>query len=214
MNVYEKLNAARLRFLNSGVKKSGRNTFAGYDYFELGDILPVVNQAAKEIGFCCAVRFGKEEATLDFINIEKPDEKITFTSPMSTASLKGCHEVQSLGAVETYIRRYLYLAAFEITEGDALDATQGSQGKQGGRGAQNPPGKGAEPAQEPDPKSIGGQLRAVLEQHYPEEEERVFTKEDSARFKKIWKESGSEAALAAAKDEASKRIQARRGGKK
>ena len=45
---------------------------------------------------------------------------------MSTAELKGCHPVQNLGAVQTYLRRYLWTAAFEIVEGDALDATQGN----------------------------------------------------------------------------------------
>jgi regulator of sigma D len=49
--------------------------------------------------------------------------EIVFTSPMSTASLKGCHEVQNLGAVETYIKRYLYQNAFEIVEADALNGT-------------------------------------------------------------------------------------------
>ena len=44
---------------------------------------------------------------------------------MSSASLKGCHDVQNLGAVQTYIRRYLYTNAFEIVESDALDSTQG-----------------------------------------------------------------------------------------
>ena len=209
MNVYEKLTAARLFFQNAGVKMSGYNSFANYKYYELADILPVINKAAKEIGFCCVVRFGKEEATLEVIDCAKTEEKIIFSSPMSSANLKGCHEVQNLGAVESYVRRYLYLTAFEIVESDALDATAGAKG---GKGAQNPPGKGAEPAPETGPKSIGGQIRAVLEQRYPEGGERVFAKEDSARFKKIWKESGPDAALSAAKDEASRRIQARRGG--
>jgi hypothetical protein len=42
---------------------------------------------------------------------------------MSSANLKGCHEVQNLGAVETYIKRYLYQNCFEIVEGDVLDST-------------------------------------------------------------------------------------------
>jgi hypothetical protein len=45
---------------------------------------------------------------------------------MSKAELKGCHDVQNLGAVQTYLRRYLWTAAFEIVEHDALDATTGS----------------------------------------------------------------------------------------
>ena len=40
MNVFEKLNEARLRFQNAGVSKSGHNKFAGYTYYELADILP------------------------------------------------------------------------------------------------------------------------------------------------------------------------------
>jgi hypothetical protein len=51
---------------------------------------------------------------------------VTFTSPMGSAQLKGCHEVQNIGAVETYQRRYLYVTALAIVEHDALDATTGS----------------------------------------------------------------------------------------
>ena len=108
MTIFEKLNEARLRFQNAGIQKSGKNAYAGYTYYELSDILPAVNKLANELKFCCVVNFDKEIARLDFCDLEK-DEKITFTSPMSSASLKGCHEVQNLGAVETYIKRYLYL---------------------------------------------------------------------------------------------------------
>ena len=45
---------------------------------------------------------------------------------MGTANLKGCHEVQNIGACETYQRRYLYTTALSISEHDALDATTGS----------------------------------------------------------------------------------------
>ena len=120
MTVFEKLNEARLRFQNAGVKKSGHNKFADYTYYELADILPFINQIANELKFCCVVNFTPELATLDFCDLEG-DGRIQFTSPMSNASLKGCHEVQNLGAVETYIKRYLYQNCFEIVEADALD---------------------------------------------------------------------------------------------
>ena len=144
MNVFEKLTEARLFFQNANVKMSGKNAFANYKYYELSDILPAINRAAKEIGFCCVVRFGKEEATLDFVNSEKADERIVFTSPMSTASLKGCHEVQNLGAVESYVRRYLYLTAFEIVESDALDATMNPQAAPSSGAAKSAPARKAE----------------------------------------------------------------------
>ena len=122
MNVYEKLNKARLMFQEANVKKSGQNKYAGYTYFELNDILPICNKICNEIKAVCVLNFTETVATLQFIDCEKTDDVITFTSPMSEATLKGCHKVQNLGAVETYIKRYLYQNCFEIAENDALDS--------------------------------------------------------------------------------------------
>lgn len=129
MSVYEKLVQARLKFQSADVKKSGKNTYAGYTYFELSDILPICNKICEEVKAVCVVSFNDTIATLEFIDCEKPEEKITFTSPMSQATLKGCHAVQNLGAVETYIKRYLYQNCFEIAESDSLDGTMNPQGQ-------------------------------------------------------------------------------------
>ena len=123
MNVYEKLQAARIRLQNAPLKKSGHNKFAGYHYFELGDFLPTVQDIFSELGLCGVVAYTEHTAFLDIINIEEPTQKIMITSPMGSASLKGCHEVQNIGAVETYQRRYLWVTAMEIVENDVLDAT-------------------------------------------------------------------------------------------
>lgn len=124
MNVYQKLLSARLQLQNTELKKSGNNKFAGYKYFELGDFLPAVQNIFAEKNLCGVVSFGKEEATLTIVDLEKPEDQIVITSPMSTAALKGCHEVQNLGAVQTYLRRYLWVTAMEIVEHDALDASE------------------------------------------------------------------------------------------
>ncbi|MDR1251704.1 MAG: ERF family protein [Treponema sp.] len=121
MNIYEKVIEARLEFQKAGIKMSGENSYAKYQYYELSDILPAINAIAGKLKFLCVVSFN-EHAELTIINTEKPDETIQFMSPMSTAALKGCHEVQNLGAVQTYLKRYLYQNAFEIVESDALDA--------------------------------------------------------------------------------------------
>jgi hypothetical protein len=122
MTVFEKLNEARLRFQNAGIQKSGHNKFAGYTYYELADILPVINKLANELKFCCVVNFTPELATLDFCDLEG-DGRIQFTSPMAEAQLKGCQPVQCLGGAETYLKRYLYQNCFEIVEADMLDGT-------------------------------------------------------------------------------------------
>jgi hypothetical protein len=125
MNVYQKLNAARDEFHQAKLKKSGHNKFANYYYFELGDFVIPALEIFKIHGLTSIISFGKEEASMTIVNNDQPEEKIVITSPMSTAALKGCHEVQNLGAVQTYLRRYLWVAALEIVEHDALDATTG-----------------------------------------------------------------------------------------
>ena len=129
MNVYQKLNEARDIFHQAKLKKSGHNKFANYYYFELGDFVIPALEIFKQIGLTSIISFGKEEASMTIVNNDKPEEKIVLTSPMSSAALKGCHEVQNLGAVQTYLRRYLWVAALEIVEHDALDGTVGSDKK-------------------------------------------------------------------------------------
>ena len=123
MNVYQKLMAARLKLQNTDLKKSGHNKFAGYKYFELGDFLPTVQNIFNELGLCGVVSYTSELASL---TISDGTDQIVITSPMGGANLKGCHEVQNIGAVETYQRRYLWVTALEIVEHDMLDATTGS----------------------------------------------------------------------------------------
>ena len=125
MNIYQKLQTIRVALQNKNLKKSGNNKFAGYNYYELGDFLPVINQLMLDNGVTSVVTFG-ETARLTLVNCDKPEETIVFESPMREATLKGAHPIQNLGAVETYSRRYLYMAAFEIVESDVLDATNGS----------------------------------------------------------------------------------------
>lgn len=123
MNVYQKLNLAREKFHSAEIKKSGHNKFANYYYFELADFVVPALKIFKEVGLTSVIRFETDIATMEIVNNEKPEDRIYITSPMSEASLKGCHPVQNLGAVETYVRRYLWVTALEIVEHDGLDSS-------------------------------------------------------------------------------------------
>ena len=125
MNIFEKMQKARVTLQEKDVKKSGKNKFAGYDFFELSDILPHINIIMNDLKMCSFISYNNDFSTLTIVNSEKPEEQIVFTSPMANASLKGCHDIQNLGAVESYQRRYLYMTAFEIVECDLLDNTTG-----------------------------------------------------------------------------------------
>lgn len=122
-NIYGKLMAARIKLQSMNIKKSGKNTFANYDYFELGDFLMPINQIFSDLGLCSMVTYDSEMARLTIVNVDKPEESVVFSSPMAAAALKGAHEIQQLGAVQTYQRRYLYMAALEIVEHDAIDGS-------------------------------------------------------------------------------------------
>jgi hypothetical protein len=126
MSAHEKLMQARILLQQAEMKKTGHNKFAGYYYFELGDFLPTVQKIFASLKLCGVVSYGSDIATLTITDTED-GTSLAITSPMSSAALKGCHEVQNLGAVQTYIRRYLWVAAMEIVEHDALDATTGKE---------------------------------------------------------------------------------------
>lgn len=121
--IYDKLQAARVMLQSMELKKSGHNKFAGYKYFELGDFLPEVNNIFAKLGLCQTLEFDKELATVRIFDRDTGGQ-IKFTCPMASANLKGCHEVQNLGASITYITRYLLVMALAICEHDAIDASE------------------------------------------------------------------------------------------
>lgn len=113
---------ARIQLQSATLKKSGHNKFAGYQYFELGDFIPTINEIFNNLGLCGVVSYDSEIASLTITDTDD-NSNIVITSPMAEANLKGCHPIQNLGAVETYTRRYLWVTAMEIVEHDALDSS-------------------------------------------------------------------------------------------
>jgi hypothetical protein len=128
MSVHKKLMEARIKLQGMELKKSGENKFAGYKYFELGDFLPQTMQIFYNLGLASVVSFDNEYARLCITDTDD-GQSIMITSPLSEANLKGAHPIQNLGAVESYQRRYLWLAAMEIVEHDIIDASEPSQPK-------------------------------------------------------------------------------------
>ncbi len=124
MGIYEKLMKARKKFHSSPIKKTGWNDFSKYDYFELSDFLIPAMDILAENDLIAVVSFETELATMTVVDVTS-NETIVITSPMSTAQLKACQPVQSMGACQTFVRRYLYTTLFEIVEHDAIEAVTG-----------------------------------------------------------------------------------------
>jgi len=133
-NVYQKLLDARAKFLAANVEKSGKNMHLKFMYFELDDIVPVATNIFKEVGLIALANFTADMATLDIINTDIPDEKITITCPFdkldpiisSRTGEAATNKMQCLGSSITYMRRYLYMIALDICEPDNVDADLGA----------------------------------------------------------------------------------------
>ena len=123
-NVYQKLLKARVMFLGSDTKKSGKNITLAFKYFELDDIVPVATKIFEEVGLISIPLFNSETAMLTLVNTDNPTESISFTAPLvSFDGNKAVNPVQALGATITYYRRYLYMMALDICEPDNIEPT-------------------------------------------------------------------------------------------
>ena len=122
-NVYQKLLKARTMFLASNTQKSGKNMHLAFKYFELDDIVPIATKIFDEVGLISIVSFGENSATMNILNVDNPEESVTFTTPLVQLSEnKGTNAVQAFGSTVTYYRRYLYMIALDICEPDEIDA--------------------------------------------------------------------------------------------
>lgn len=123
--IEQKLQECRVTLQNKKLKKSGKNKYAGFEYFELKDFLPTINEMFKEKGMFSNFSIKGDTAKLVITDTEDKTT-VKFTSPIAELDLKGCNKIQALGGVHTYMKRYLYLNALEIVESDLFDSVTGS----------------------------------------------------------------------------------------
>lgn len=129
MNVWSKLLAVRNEFYAAGAKKTGRNLHADFMYFELNDIVPIAAPIFAKYGLILIPTFEDGRAVASVINTEKPEEQIYFNIPLQFISEPGkfrMNEVQGVGAVVTYYRRYLYMIVLDLVEADGFDSSSGN----------------------------------------------------------------------------------------
>ena len=122
LNIYQKIQAVKCEILKANLKKSWKNAFAKFDYYELSDIMPTIINECNKIGLYTHVTFSNDEAVLTIVNSETSAETVQFQSPMRDLELKWANALQCLWWVQSYQRRYLYMMAFDISESDMFDA--------------------------------------------------------------------------------------------
>lgn len=125
INIYQKMQAIKEELLEMNLKKSGENKFANFSYYELSDFLPQIIKLCNKYNLFTQINFNKEDGTLTIIDAEEPNSKVEYITPTEELELKGCNKIQALGGTQTYLRRYLYMNAFDITENDLFDNIAG-----------------------------------------------------------------------------------------
>lgn len=134
LSLNESIIKIRVDLQNLKIKKSGKNKFAGFDYYELSDFLPKLNELMLQYGVNDKFTIEEEKATLTLI---KGNETQTYSMPFKIfdtpinkkynkdldeyIEVKSMQDIQYLGALNTYYKRYLYLNAFGITDGEIID---------------------------------------------------------------------------------------------
>ena len=131
----ERIISIRVKLQNSKLKKSGNNKFAGFDYFELADFLPRLNELMLEEGINDLFTIEGDEVSLTLLRGEEKQTYkmpfINFSVPVNKNGQPSMQEIQYLGALNTYYKRYLYLNAFGITDGEVIDSMNNEELKEG-----------------------------------------------------------------------------------
>lgn len=130
-NLNESIIKIRVELQKSKIKKSGKNKYAGFDYYELKDFLPRLNELLLQENINDKFSIENDEVVLTLM---KGDEKqeykmpfVLFETPLNKNGSKSMQDIQYLGALNTYYKRYLYLNAFGITDGEVIDSMDNSQ---------------------------------------------------------------------------------------
>ena len=130
-DIYQELQKVRFELSKASLKKTGKNKYAGFEYFELADFLPKATELFMTHGLTPIFRIEFDSLGVEYayLTIIKGNEQVMFKAPTANprSSEKTPNPIQELGSKITYMRRYLYLMALDIVENDQVDATIGQE---------------------------------------------------------------------------------------
>ena len=128
-NLNESIINIRVKLQNAKLKKTGKNKFAGFDYFELADFLPKLNELMLEENINDMFVIEDDKAKLTLIKDKEQQEYVIpfvmYATPLTfkkdkagnilkdkngeAIQIPSMQDIQYLGALNTYYKRYLYI---------------------------------------------------------------------------------------------------------
>lgn len=132
-NMFERLRQFRKEFHTMPIGKSGINNHAEFDYRELSDIIPAIDDLCEKYNFIFLTDFTGGIAKGTLIDTTDPSQQLIFGfdfAKIAEPAKFRMNEVQARGAEITYARRYLYMILTDDTNKDQIDAVQGKPVKE------------------------------------------------------------------------------------
>jgi len=129
-NIYGKIAEIKKRLTEVKISKSGLNKFSNFHYYEMTDFLTHIIALNHEIGVDDTIMIDRKNdiATIRLTNTEDAADFKEVTIPYTDAEMLGkggtpstVDAIQRTGATITYIRRYLYVTAYDIKDSDGID---------------------------------------------------------------------------------------------
>ena len=129
MSIYEKLANVQLALMKRDIKKTGYNKFKKYYYHTLDDLMPHCLEECHKQGLTFFFNFRNNEAIIRLHDWENPTDSIScglpfpeLVPPAKDGKNKNNVIVQDVGASVTYLKRYLLIDLFDISEGELIDS--------------------------------------------------------------------------------------------
>lgn len=134
-SIYQKLADARKAIKETEVKKAGTNSYSKYDYFTPEQVEHLVADASEKTKTLCTTNLRADEfgyyQELQFIDLEKPDNFLTFQMRTDVPEIKATNRTQQLGGMDTYSERYIKMKVFQIKDNNLDFDSQDNRKKEG-----------------------------------------------------------------------------------
>lgn len=128
MSVYEKLMKVQHALLGVELKKNGYNPYGKFNHYTIEDLqVPILKECYKE-GLLIEFSFSNDVATIKLREVSNPDFILANSIPMpKMEKLAKMNWAQTLGSYLTYMKKYLLLNTFLISENEGdIDALAGA----------------------------------------------------------------------------------------
>lgn len=130
MSIYKKLAHIQCELLKKDIPKSGKNNHKGFRYHELEDLIPPIFEECMKQELTLVFTFVENAAVLKLRDWNSKDEiSVRVTTPELVIPEKNPNNqlIQAVGANVTYLKRYLLVNTFLITEKEVIDSDNPSK---------------------------------------------------------------------------------------